>query len=308
MKLVNLLIVSSFMLLFSGLMSARAADNMSADKKKVVQSAANKALQKAQNKVIDEAARGISLTYKALSEIRNGNIEEAKTNLIDAAKAFDKSTAKKEDFTPASVSMDIQIGVETPQEAANLMDLAEEAITASHPQVARDLLNPLVSEIDITETDIPIYAYKDLVNKAIVSLDEKNNAKAQDYLLEAFGSAVFVSEVIPVPTLFAEADLDEASKIVSKDPKKALKLLNAADDQIMLSNILGYEQTKPFSQRYKTVRKKIISAHHADVWSSIRMKLGLIKKNVAQSINKVDVAKVNEAVNKIEQKSNQGVK
>ena len=301
MKALKTLVVGSFVLLFLG--STVHADNMSVEKKKVVQNNAQQALQKAQKKVVDDAAQGIQLTYKALSEIKDNKLEEAKVTLVNASKSFDKAKNEKENFVTTAVFMDVVSGVDTPEEAAGLMNLAEEAIATSNPQVARDLLSPLVSEIDIVATEIPVVTYKDYVNKAVVALDKQDKAKAEENLLDAIGTSIMVSEVIPIPTLLAEADLNEASSIVNKDVDKALRLLKDAEEQIALNDILGYEHTDAFKQNYKSVRKRIVSAHHQEVWNNIKMKLGLIKENNAKNTDKAAVAKVNEAVSKIEQKS-----
>ena len=302
-KLSKILVIGSILLPALGSMPAY-AEGLSVAKKQAIQATANQALEKAQRKVVDQATQGIQLTYKALSALSNDKTDEAKANLVDATKAFDGAMGKAEDFVPIAVAMDIAIGVETSEDAAALMSRAEEEIAASNPQAARDLLGPLVSEIDITETDIPVEVYKDFVNKAIVALDKQDKTEAKNFLLKAIGTAAFVTEVIPVPTLLAEKDLDEARNAVAADPDKALQLLKDAEQQIALNDILGYEHPDVFQQDYKTVRKKALSAYHREVWRSIEEKLGLIKEsNAKNNMDKKAGKQIGESVANIERKT-----
>ena len=288
-------------LLFWGGLTAQ-AENGTVDKKGVIQQNVNQALQTAQNKVVDEATQGIRLTYQALSELRDGKIPEAQSTLADASKALDKATGKGEDLVAVDVFSDIVVGVETVEQAANLMDLAERAISASNPQAARELLAPLVSEIDISETNIPVKAYQDYVNQAIGALDKKDQAQAEEALLSAIGSAVVVTDVLPIPTLLAQADLEQANALVNQDVDAAMAFLSDAKAQLALNNILGYEHNDAFQQQFKSVRKKVLSARHQEVWKDIKEKLGLIKTNSAQNTDQAAAAKVGAAVDKISEK------
>ncbi|NOX97938.1 MAG: YfdX family protein [Nitrospirae bacterium] len=268
-------------------------------KQKAANKSAKEALAKAQKGVSKEAAAGVRLTYKALSLLRNKKADEAKSTLLEAAKNLNAVTKKGKDLLPVNVYIDMAVGVETPAKAKELIRGAKEALNTNDPQMARELLLPLVSEIDVSVENIPLVTYKDYIDNAVLSLKKGKEAKAGQTLLDAVGSLITETEVIPLPAVMAEALLDQANGVLKKNPKRALELIKDAKAQLELNKLLGYGQTKAFRKQAGSIRKKALSERFQEAKRRIAQKSETIKRRLKNDTSKTG-KKIKGEVKKIE--------
>jgi Tfp pilus assembly protein PilF len=275
--------------LVSGSFAADAKTN------KVSHNAVVKAEQKAQStQLIKEAIKAIQYTQDALIYLNGKKIKKAKEALKNAVGQL--AIVLNSPNPPYLLPVDVQI--EAYQFQGKMSDIAKMVAQAKLlvaenklPQ-ARQILNALRDEIVIKTINLPLATYPAALNLAIKYLNEGKIKEAKDVLAMALSTLVEVDTIIPIPLIKAQALVTEASKIVKKDQKEALKYLEEAKRQLELARLLGYASKS--NTTYKELEKAIkhlekeIKANHktAGLFEELIQKLKEFKEKAIQHINK----------------------
>lgn len=229
-----------------------------------------KAEKKAQqnNQLISEAINAIRNTQDALIYLNGKNIQKAKEALKKAI--ADLSDVLNRPNPPYLLPVDLNIQAYQFEGDVNTIKkaLTQAKILMEENKLpeTREILNSLRDEIVINTTNLPLATYPAALNLAIKYINEGKIANAKDVLNMALSTLVQINTIIPIPLIKAQALITQASKIVKKDSKQALKYLNEAKHQLILAQTLGY--TSKSDTTYKMLKNSIeniekeIKAHH----------------------------------------------
>ena len=196
-------------------------------------------------KLVEEAASAIEATYEAVAALSRDKKDSA-------LMAIERATGKLEVLLardPSLSMIPLDVSLKTEDLVADLptidriKETVEQAIEDGYYQVARQELENLASEIQITTVEMPLATYPEAM-KAAAALIEENQLEAANLVLyDALNTLVVVEERIPLPVLRAEALVENAQKLdaESEDKKEdVLMLLGNAKFQLVLAEELGY--------------------------------------------------------------------
>jgi hypothetical protein len=284
-RLLKLLIIAISFLGLALTGPVMADDNESPDKPEA-QSEATQAVQtsvakEAEGKTAEQRKRILAEASAAIAETRKAlkALDEKKPD--DALKALELATgklalivARDPDLALAPVdvrvtSYDIYAKVETIEEA---IKKAEDYLEDGEVQKARHLVANLASEIVIETVNIPLATYPDAILEVAPLIDEGKLEEARRALQMALNTLVVVEEeVLPLPVVRAESILKKAEKLAEKqgrsekDNKQLESLLDEAQTQLKIAQLLGYGDKKAFKPMYEQldeIRKKTEGGKH----------------------------------------------
>ncbi|QCT94502.1 YfdX family protein [Caminibacter mediatlanticus TB-2] len=254
-----------------------------------------KAEKNAQNtQLVKEAIRAIQYTQEALMYLKNKKIKKAKEALKNAVGqlAIVLNTPKAPYLLPVDIQIEAYQFQGKLKDIAKMVNQAKLLVVANKLPAAREVLNALRDEIVIKTVNLPLATYPAALNLAIKYINEGKIKEAEDVLAMALSTLVEVDTIIPIPLIKAEALVSEASKIVKKDKKQALKYLEEAKYQLKLAETLGY--TSKSDTTYKMLRDEIsklekeIKRNHntKGLFEELLKKLKEFKEKAIQHINK----------------------
>jgi len=216
-------------------------------------------------------------TEKALKALNDGKTDEA-------LKALEKATGKLElilardpglALVPVSVDMvtyDLYADVDT---VKAVIKEAREALDEGRVQQARRLMSSLASEVVINTTNIPLATYPDAIKAISPLLDKGETEKAKAALQAALNTLVVTTDVVPLPLLRSQYMLARAEKLAEKkerseeDDKALNDLLQAADQELKLAEVLGYgsrQDFKPLHEQIGIIREKAAGGNSGKGW------------------------------------------
>ena len=262
---------------------------------RVSHNAVIKAEQKAQStQLIKEAIRAIQYTQDALIYLNNKKTDKAKESLKKAIGEL--AVVLNSPNAPYLLPVDVQINayqfMGDVKKIQSLTTQAKNLLKENKIPEARTILNSLRSEIVIKTVNLPLATYPAALNLAVKYINENKIKEAKDVLAMALSTLVEVDNIIPVPLIKAQALTEEASKIVKKDKKQALKYLDEAKHQLVLAEALGYTSTSDTT--YKMLKDSItkleseISKGHktGSIFSDLISKLKEFKEKAISVIHK----------------------
>lgn len=256
-----------------------------------VKSAKSKANNR-QIKVLKEAAESVVLTKTVLDDLQKKDLKNAKKDLESAIGKLEVILAHKN----APLMLPIDSMVTETQYSGNLksiktaLGLANDLLDDGKVQEARRLLNVLQSEIDIVTINLPLASYPQALKLAAKYLQDNKLTEAKDVIEMALSTLVQDEVVIPLPLLKAEALINAAHKIASKDKAKALKYLDAASKKLKIAEALGYTSSsdttyKILDNSIEKVEKEIKGKNKAEkLFEELISKLKEFKKKAIQNI------------------------
>ena len=261
----------------------------------VSKNAVVKAEKKAQStQLIKEAIRAIQYTQDALIYLNNKKTNKAKESLKKAVGEL--AVVLNSPNAPYLLPVDVQINayqfVGDVKKIKTLTSQAKDLLKENKIPQAREILNSLRSEINIKTVNLPLATYPAALNLAIKYINEGKIKEAKDVLAMALSTLVEVDNIIPIPLIKAQALAEEASKIVKKDKKQALKYLAEAKHQLVIAEALGYTSTSDTT--YKMLKDEItkleseINKGHktASIFSDLISKLKEFKEKAISIIHK----------------------
>ena len=162
---------------------------------------------------------------------------------------------------------------------------AQDLLDDYETQAARALLMPLKDDMIITTQYLPMGVYPLATKDALKQLNEGKEKEAFSTLVTALHGVVVQFVVIPLPLITAQSLVIEASQLDKKEKTKALKLLDAAQDELEKAVLLGY--TKKHAPEYATLKKEIKNIQKEIKGKNIVEKLyEKIKKDFASLLSK----------------------
>jgi len=242
-----------------------------------------------QEKLIVEAINSLKFTQEALLNLKNKDTEKATQNLEKALGKLEVILSAKN--APKLLPIDNMITVNeyigTKAEVEATLKTVKKLLDDNKVQVARELLNTLQSEIDVTVVSLPLVTYPDALKLAAQYIHDNKIQKAQKVLEIALSTFDRTTEIIPLPLLKATDLIAMASELSAKGKKEeALTYLNYASDELDVAQALGYVSSsdhtyKALHEVIEKVEKEIKGKNKAEkLFDELKAKLKDFKDKV----------------------------
>jgi hypothetical protein len=252
----------------------------------------HEALSTANDSITADAITVIGETHNAIRFLLDSNYSAA-------TKAIEKAIGKSEVITagkPAASLVPIEREVTVRdlitdiETLHNTREQIEDFTDKGYLQNARQLINMLVSEIDINTSRLPLETYPAALRTAAALTKEKKHMDAALVLNAALNTVVINEKSIPLPLVRAELMLAAADSLMAVKNSKEEDinlLLDNANYQIRFAEELGYgKRDKEFEELYDAINdmKKEVKEKKADqrgIMSNLRNKLNAFKKRIS---------------------------
>jgi len=211
-------------------------------------------------KIMEEAHAAIAESRKALKALDEGKTEEALKALELAIGKMELIVARDPALALAIVDVNVKIhdiygGVDTLKAA---IKKAKKYLDNGEVQLARPLVAGLASEIVVESVNIPLATYPDAIKAAVPLIDKGEVEEAKTAIQTALNTLVVVEEdVVPLPVIRTKELLKKAESLAEKedrteeDAKELTALLEDAENQLKIAEILGYGKKKAFKPMYE---------------------------------------------------------
>ncbi len=285
--------------IISGLLltSVSAKDTKPLTSKEVSKNALIKATKKANDskvKLVQEALDSLKLSSKALAELEKNNPKEAKKDIELALGKLEAILSSE--HAPKLLPIDNRILVKnfigSAKDVKNAIKEVKELLDDGKVQTARELLNTLQSEIDITVVNLPLSSYPDALKLASKYILEEKPQKAKEVLKVALTTFAEISHVIPIPLINSVDLVNAASDIAKSNKEQALKYLQSASDELDKAEALGYVSKstttyKKLHQMIENIEKEIKGKNKAEkLFDELKEKLKDFKDKIFQEKKK----------------------
>lgn len=204
-------------------------------------------------KTIQDAVDSLKFAHEALAALNKGDTKTATKNIELALGKLEVTLAAKNapELLPVEsvVSVDEFIGSSTT--VRGMVKLAEDLLEDYKVQAAKEVLDPLKSEIVIDVVNLPLTTYPDALKETAKLIHEGKTQEATTVLETALDTLVEVQTVTPIPLVKATDLIAAAAEVAEKDPKKAEEYLKAAQEELKISKYLGYVSKSDIT--YKTL-------------------------------------------------------
>ena len=217
------------------------------------QSKQNELLQQV-NAGVKEGLDHVLTAVKLLGEEKDA---EALTELQTAAGKFSTALAANPDLAMVPVDGYVTIHelITTPATVEETLDEVDDLLDDGKVQEARILLSTLRDEMEIATIFLPMATYPDAIDLAAKYLVDGKRDRALEVLGTAASSLVTELTTVPLGLIRAQSLIKKASEQDKADKASALILVNAARQQLRVSEVLGYTTGK--SENYRNLNKKI---------------------------------------------------
>jgi len=241
---------------------ATAESNNTLTSKEVSAKATKNATQKAGDnkiKLVQEALSSLNLSAKALKELNNNKVEEAKKDIELALGKLETILSVKD--SPKLLPIENRMVVKNFVGNANEVELALKSVKKlmddGKIQEAGELLYSLQSEIDLTVVSLPLVTYPDALKLASKYIMEKKPNRAKEVLKVALSTFTEVQQIIPIPLINTVELVAIASDIAKENKEQALKHLTLANDELNKAEKLGYisKSTTTYKQLHELIEK-----------------------------------------------------
>ncbi|ARV62983.1 hypothetical protein BZZ01_11785 [Nostocales cyanobacterium HT-58-2] len=211
--------------------------------RKRVEQEKEKAQAKARTQLVREAFDTVKETENAIAAIENDKTEEALQALERVTGKLDIILARKPQLALVPINSSVEIVHLVPLDVNLVREMRSEiknAIANEDLLEARQLLNTLANEVRVTTVNLPLATYPDAMKEAARLIDAGKKDLAKNVLEDALSTLVITEKYLPIPVIYAQALVDEASQVVDKDKDQARSLLAEAREQLKLAEELGY--------------------------------------------------------------------
>jgi hypothetical protein len=225
-------------------------------------------------KILLEANAAIAESRKALKALDDGKSEEALKSLELAIGKMALIVARDPELALATVDVNIKI-YDLFVDAESIEFVLKRAIKylkSGEVQLARPLIASMASEMVIESINIPLATYPDAIKSIVPLIDQGKFEEAKSALQAALNTLVIVEEeVFPLPVIRVKALLKDAEELTEKesrteeDNKKLALLLDEAQNQLEIADVLGYGGKKDFKPMYEQldeIRDKTKESKH----------------------------------------------
>ena len=219
-------------------------------------------------KIMEEAHAAIAQSREALKALDEKNTEEALKALEMAIGKMEVIVARDPELALARMDVNIIIhdlytNVDTIKKT---LKQAKEYLEDGKVQLARPLVSSLASEMIIESVNIPLATYPDAIKAIVPLIDKGKTDEAKAALQTALNTLVIVQEeVIPLPVIRSRELLKKAEALAEnserkdEENKQLTTLLDNAEAQLLMAEVLGYGDKKAFKPMYEqldTIREK----------------------------------------------------
>jgi ribosomal protein S20 len=228
--------------------------------KEVSSQATKNATKNADNKkvtLVKEALTSLSLSAKALKNLNEKKIDDAKKNIELALGKLESILAVKDSpkLLPIENRMVVKNFIGTAEDVENVLVTVKKMMNDGKIQEAGELLISLQSEIDVTVVSLPLISYPDALKLASKYIIEEKPNKAKEVLGLALSTFTEVKQIIPIPLINTLELVAIASEIAKEDKEQALKHLTMASNELDKAEKLGYisKSTTTYKQLHKLI-------------------------------------------------------
>lgn len=208
-----------------------------------------------------DAFEAVNQTHVALLSLEIKKPDEAITAIKSAIGKLDLVLKRYPNlnFKPIHAEKTINKLSATPKIIKLKIKTAKKQLDAGNLQEARLLLAPLVSDITLTVTSIPLGAYSKTLKSVVALIDGAKIDEAKIALSSLLNTLVVKKIITPLPLLMAKALLMEAKIQAGKENRsdeenKALAFkLKEARNQLKISQLLGYGDKKLFKPLHEQI-------------------------------------------------------
>jgi ribosomal protein S20 len=240
---------------------ATADGNKTLTSKEVSAQATKNATKKANDnklQLVKEALKSLNLSAKALKELNEKKVDDAKKDIELALGKLESILAVKETpkLLPIENRMVIKNFVGTADDVESALKSVRVLMDKGKIQEAGELLFSLQSEIDLTVVSLPLISYPDALKLASKYIIEKKPEKAKEVLKLALSTFTEVEQIIPIPLINTVELVAIASEIAKENKEQALKHLASASDELDKAEKLGYisKSTTTYKQLHELIK------------------------------------------------------
>ncbi len=200
---------------------------------------------------------GLDHVLKAVELLGEEKDADALSELQAAAGKFSTALAANPDLgmVPVDGYVTIHELITTPTTIKKTLDEVDDLLDDGKVQDARILLSTLRDEMEIATVFLPMATYPDAIDLAAKYLVDGKRDRALEVLDTAASSLVTEVTTVPLGLIRAKSLIKKASEQDKTDKAAALILVNAAREQLRVSEVLGYTNEK--SESYRKLNKKI---------------------------------------------------
>ena len=269
--------------------SAQAAPKMETKTAKSSSAKANaaKELAKRNNALVKEAMTANDEILQTISYLGKGKKNEAYKTLADASGKLDVVLARDPHlkFAPIDVRSSTMEIMMKPDEVKHAVKEAKAELNNGHIQKARSILDPLASEIRFSTDYLPMETYPPAIKIAVAKIQKGDLKGAEHDLYNVLSTIVTSDEVIPIPPIIAAANVHDAEHLIDRDKAKnkdqAIRLLENADQELEMSNLLGYGEYMDVKKEIGSVEARIKSnSPGTNLFGKLKHLLGEIRSKV----------------------------
>jgi len=211
--------------------------------------------------IILDAVDAVVETNNALIALENNQTEVALASIKTAIGKLAVTLKREPDLglKPIHVRKTIHDLKADPAIIKENIAMAEKHLKAGELQHARMLISPLVSDITVTTTSIPLSTYPDSLKAVVPLIDDGEIAEAKGALQTLLNTLITKDLIVPLPPLRAELALQEAETLVinenrtEEENQRLQELLTLAHDDLTLSELLGYGNKERFKAMHDLI-------------------------------------------------------
>jgi len=249
-------------------------------------------------KLVQEAVDSLKYAHDALNALEKNNKEEASKYLEKALGKLEVALSSKNvpELLPVDSTVTINEFIGTSDTIKDMVKLAKELLDDDKVQAAKEVLEPLKSEIGISVINLPLATYPNALKETAKLIHNDKVDEAKVVLGTALNTLVEVDTIIPIPLLEATALIEAAADVAEKDTDKAKLFLDAAKEELKIAKYLGYVSKSDVT--YKAL-DDAIDALKLDIKSKeVKTLFTNLKDKVKDFTSKIFSSKKEEAKNK----------
>jgi hypothetical protein len=245
----------------------------------------------AQKTLINDAVVAISETQKASDALSKGDSTAALAALERATGKLDLLLARNPSTALLPVRVETIAVESAPADIATIKqisDRAQRAVAAKDYPLARVLLGGLQDEIRVRTYNLPLATYPQAIKDAARLIDQKKIPDASNVLTTALSTLVLVDHVFPEPTIKAQAAVQVAESLKTKDKAESLRLVDSAKQELARAEALGYAgkddpEFSALQASVENVDKQLRTDHGLVSFDDLKSKLANFFKHQSQT-------------------------
>jgi hypothetical protein len=217
--------------------------------------------------LLADAVLALDATRNALTALDKGDKTTALAALERASGKLDLVISREPRlaFAPVEVSTTILDLYAIPDTVKAVVKEAKDDLSDNQVQQARHLVSDLASEANIHVVGIPLATYPAAIKAVAPLIDAGKTQDAKAALEAALNTLVIETDVVPLPSVRAQALLRQAEQLATKntrkqeDNQKVHSLIDATRIEIQLAEALGYgtkDSYKPLYAQLDDIQKK----------------------------------------------------